>query len=87
MASVTGIGPIALAVKEALALVRDLISPENQEALNRVKRMKNLGRAVNKAEKIMLIVDDMIKVKQGTKGWDKLVKKYKNTKEDFNKYD
>jgi len=85
--SLVAFNAIALAIKEGLALVRDLSNPENQRTLENVKRYRKLGKAANITEKIFIIVDKILTLKPDGKAWKKQKKKYLKLKRAFNKND
>ena len=80
--STTTVGEIFAAVKEAINLIRELTDPERIESISRIKRIKNLGKAVNYAEKMINIMDKFVDGMD-----DKSRKEYLNLKERFEKYD
>ena len=81
----------ALAVKELLALVRELRDPNFLKALEELKRLKSYKKAADEAEDAFTIVEKILKLvdvpESKQKKYCKLLDKFYDKVDRFNKYD
>ena len=78
---------IAAAIKEVVALFRELLDPEKRKGLLEVKKLRDMQKALNVAEEIFIVVD-MMRAYPATSGdYKHYEDKYIKLKKKFNKYD
>ena len=75
------------AIREIVALFRELMDPEKRKSLYELKEFKNKMKALDIAEEIFSVVDLMRATRSTDDLYEKHEDRYLKLKKKFNKYD